>query len=304
MSGKHDPQAEQLFAKAHVLWKGETCTDPEKALEYLDEALKIEPDYPQALIRRGLALSQLGYADDAFDDLTKAIRLEPSAEAYLSRGICLLQQGNTAGARKDLEEALRRDDRSYRVWNILGAVSLKEGKEQEACEAFEKACSSGDCAGIEAAAAKNLQIAADSRHGRVFPLFSLRKRRGFTSAVKVGRENGKTQPPKGYSAPRAASPRYWHVDEPFPQPAVSSPADCRLRDSLFRLERIGCGVRALCFGRVHALSELFHQRLFPVVGRCGYLLPSGAAGPYRPRRARALAGPGSPSCWTACCSGS
>ena len=135
----------------HVLWKGETCTDPEKALEYLDEALKIEPDYPQALIRRGLALSQLGYADDAFDDLTKAIRLEPSAEAYLSRGICLLQQGNTAGARKDLEEALRRDDRSYRVWNILGAVSLKEGKEQEACEAFEKACSSGDCAGIEAA---------------------------------------------------------------------------------------------------------------------------------------------------------
>ena len=139
VSGKHDPQAEQLFAKA------------QKALEYLDEALKIEPDYPQALIRRGLALSQLGYADDAFDDLTKAIRLEPSAEAYLSRGICLLQQGNTAGARKDLEEALRRDDRSYRVWNILGAVSLKEGKEQEACEAFEKACSSGDCAGIEAA---------------------------------------------------------------------------------------------------------------------------------------------------------
>ena len=84
VSGKHDPQAEQLFAKAHVLWKGETCTDPEKALEYLDEALKIEPDYPQALIRRGLALSQLGYADDAFDDLTKAIRLEPSAEAYLA----------------------------------------------------------------------------------------------------------------------------------------------------------------------------------------------------------------------------
>ena len=37
-----------------------------------------------------------------------------------------------------VEEALRRDDRSYRVWNILGAVSLKEGKEQEACEAFEK----------------------------------------------------------------------------------------------------------------------------------------------------------------------
>ncbi|MFQ9866515.1 MAG: tetratricopeptide repeat protein [Bilophila wadsworthia] len=302
VSGKHDPQAEQLFAKAHVLWKGETCTDPESA-EYLDEALKIEPDYPQALIRRGLALSQLGYADDAFDDLTKAIRLEPSAEAYLSRGICLLQQGNTAGARKDLEEALRRDDRSYRVWNILGAVSLKEGKEQEACEAFEKACSSGDCAGIEAARREKICNSRRLRHGRVFPLFSLRKRRGFTSAVKVGRENGKTQPPKGYSAPRAASPRYWHVDEPFPQPAVSSPADCRLRDSLFRLERIGCGVRALCFGRVHALSELFHQRLFPVVGRCG-IFSFWGCWPLPAAPCSGAGWPGSPSCWTACCSGS
>lgn len=152
VSGKYNPQAEQFFAKARVLWKkGETCSNPELALEYLDEALQLEPDYPQALIRRGLALSQLGYADDAFDDLTKAIRLDPSAEAYLSRGICLLQQGNAKGARKDLEEALHRDGSSYRAWNVLGAVALKEGNDKEACEAFEKACSSGDCTGIEAA---------------------------------------------------------------------------------------------------------------------------------------------------------
>ena len=43
VSGKHDPQAEQLFAKAHVLWKGETCTDPEKALEYLGGIRLITP---------------------------------------------------------------------------------------------------------------------------------------------------------------------------------------------------------------------------------------------------------------------
>ena len=121
------------------------------ALDYLDEALKLEPDYAQALIRRGLALSQLGYADEAFDDLTRAIRIEPSAEAYLSRAICLLQQGNTVGARKDLDESLRLDDASYRVWNILGAVALKEDKDQEACDAFEKACSNGDCTAIDAA---------------------------------------------------------------------------------------------------------------------------------------------------------
>lgn len=152
VSGKYQPQAEQLFAKAHILWKeGETCSDPEQAIAYLDEALELEPDYAQALIRRGLALSQIGYADEAFDDLTRAIRLEPSAEAYLSRGLCLFRQGQTAGARKDLEEALRRDGNSYRAWTILGAVELKEEKDTEACAAFEKACASGDCTGIEAA---------------------------------------------------------------------------------------------------------------------------------------------------------
>ena len=102
VSGKHDPQAEQLFAKAHVLWKGETCTDPEKALEYLDEALKDRvPHDPQALIRRGLALSQLGYADGAFDDSDESHPARnPPRQAYLSRGICLLQQGNAAGPRQ------------------------------------------------------------------------------------------------------------------------------------------------------------------------------------------------------------
>ena len=44
VSGKHDPQAEQLFAKAHVLWKGETCTDPEKALEYLRDVGISDPE--------------------------------------------------------------------------------------------------------------------------------------------------------------------------------------------------------------------------------------------------------------------
>ena len=157
VTGKVNPQAEQLFAKAHVLWRNsEVCSEPEKAIGYLDEALKLEPNYAQALVRRGLALSQLGYADDAFDDLTRAIRLEPSAEAYMYRGLCLFRQGNTIAARKDLDEALRRTPDSSRAWNFHGAVALKEGKEQEACADFEKACSYGDCTGIEAARREKL----------------------------------------------------------------------------------------------------------------------------------------------------
>ena len=46
-----------------------------------DEALKIEPDYPQALIRRGLALSQLGYADSALCCVEEAMRTDEAESA-------------------------------------------------------------------------------------------------------------------------------------------------------------------------------------------------------------------------------
>ena len=82
-SGRHDAEAEQLFGKARVLWgRDGICSNPEQAVAYLDSALEIEPTYAEALARRGQALSDLGYHDDAFDDLTRAIRLDPTAEAY------------------------------------------------------------------------------------------------------------------------------------------------------------------------------------------------------------------------------
>ncbi|MEG1609580.1 MAG: tetratricopeptide repeat protein [Bilophila sp.] len=157
VSGKLNAEAEQLFAKAHVLWRHtETCSDTEKAVLYLDQALAIEPDYPQALQRRGLVLSQLGYTDEAFEDFTRAIRLDPTAEAYADRGLGLLRAGRYGGARKDLEQALRLDAHSHRAWNFLGAIATQEGKMEEACTAFENACSNGDCVGLESARREKL----------------------------------------------------------------------------------------------------------------------------------------------------
>lgn len=152
VSGKVNPEAEQLFAKAHVLWRHtETCSEPEKAILYLDQAITLEPTYAAALRRRGLVLSQLGYAEEAFEDFTRAIRLEPTAEAYADRGLGLLRAGNLAGARQDLDQALRLDAGSRRAWSFRGAIGWQEGKLEEACTDFEKACSNGDCVGLESA---------------------------------------------------------------------------------------------------------------------------------------------------------
>ena len=196
VSGKYNPQAEQLFGKARVLWKnGETCSDPEAALDSLDEALKLEPDYPQALIRRGLALSQLGYADDAFDDLTRAIRLEPSAEAYLSRAICLLQQGNTVGAaqgprrvpapRRRLVSGMEHS-RSRRPQGRQGSGSLRrlrEGLLERRLHRHRRG-----------AAGKTLQVAARSGLSAAHPV-------RFTLPIKPGRESGKERPSPGHARP-------------------------------------------------------------------------------------------------------
>lgn len=151
-TGRHDAEAELLFGKARVLWgRDEVCSNPEQAVAYLDSALEIEPTYAEALVRRGQALSDLGYHDDAFDDITRAIRLDPTGEAYAARGLVLFRAGNLAGARKDAEEAVRRNARLAAAWNLHGAIAYENGEVEAACADFARACEAGECAGLEAA---------------------------------------------------------------------------------------------------------------------------------------------------------
>ncbi len=151
-SGRIDPEAERFYGKAHVLWgSAEICSNPELAIEYLDEAIRLEPDYAEAYMRRGMALSERGYAEEAFDDLTHAIRIAPSPDAYAYRGLALLRQGDAKGARQDFDEAIRLDSSAYRAWNFRGVSWLQEGNDSAACKDFEEGCRQGDCSYLEKA---------------------------------------------------------------------------------------------------------------------------------------------------------
>ncbi len=145
LSNKHDPQAEKWYAMAHVLWKDETCSDPQLAIEYLDKSLAIEPDYVQALIRRGLAYSQQRQWDKAFADVTRAVRLAPSAETYTWRGLVMLRMGNALGAVRDTTRALEYQKDYSWAWNIRAAAKLTQKDIPGACIDFKSACSAGDC---------------------------------------------------------------------------------------------------------------------------------------------------------------
>jgi TPR repeat len=87
--------AKGWVSKATTLWTEGKCTDPKKAIEYLTNAIKLQPDYADAYYRRGAAYNDLGQFQQSIEDYNEAIRLKPNyADAYNDRGIVYLLQGN------------------------------------------------------------------------------------------------------------------------------------------------------------------------------------------------------------------
>ena len=160
LSGKFNPEAETAFSQAHVLWQTsqalqsknpESCSDPRAAIALLDKAIAIEPGFADAYIRRGLAKSDLGEYEAAFDDATVGIRLSPTAENYAYRGLISARARNYGAARKDLDYSLELNSSRHMAWTFRGVVGLLEGDAGAACGDFDKACSRGDCSRLESA---------------------------------------------------------------------------------------------------------------------------------------------------------
>jgi Tfp pilus assembly protein PilF len=93
----------------------------------------------------------LGNRDEAFDDLTKAIRLDARKEYYADRGLVSMRAGMYTAARRDLEYSLKKDQKQHRAWNILADTVMREGKAAQACQYYAKGCSNGNCEPLQQA---------------------------------------------------------------------------------------------------------------------------------------------------------
>lgn len=164
LSGRHTPEAETAFTQARVLWKKslssasgvEVCTEPEQAIVLLDKAIRLDPNYAEAYVRRGLARSELGQREEAFADLTTGIRLHPSAEAYAYRALVSIRAKQVRAAHKDLDYSLEKDPKQHLARNIMGVLALFLENRPEACTQFQQGCSAGDCSFLEAAKADKI----------------------------------------------------------------------------------------------------------------------------------------------------
>ncbi|WP_028575125.1 tetratricopeptide repeat protein [Desulfonatronovibrio hydrogenovorans] len=99
-------KADDWRVRADELWDGSAYKAPQKAVYYLNAALELRPDWPQALNDRGLAHLDDFDLDGALEDFTTAIALKRDfAEAYHNRGVALLKSGKKFAARKDFQVA-------------------------------------------------------------------------------------------------------------------------------------------------------------------------------------------------------
>ena len=96
--------AKEWYDKALAL----NCNDCQKAIEYLNEAIRLNPDYVRAYRKRASIYVEMERYGLAIDDCYEVIRLEPEdASAYHMRGYAYFYQGNLTLACDDARKACR-----------------------------------------------------------------------------------------------------------------------------------------------------------------------------------------------------
>jgi tetratricopeptide (TPR) repeat protein len=181
--------AADLVRKALDLWVEGKYSDPREALGYLDEALRLKPDFAEAYkdrgnaywnlneysraiqdfgqalrlkpdfaeayTGRGCAYNGLGQYSRAIQDLDQGLRLKPDfAEAYNNRGFAYTKLGQYSRAIQDFDQALRLKPELAEAYGSRGAVHLTSGDRVDGCSDVQKACELGQCGVYEDAKEK------------------------------------------------------------------------------------------------------------------------------------------------------
>jgi Tfp pilus assembly protein PilF len=110
-----------------------------EALALFEQALRIDPDYAEALYYKALALKELGQLDAARRALERVVELEPEeAEPHVKLGLVLGQLGRPAEAKRHFERALVLAPLDVDARINLAVAELKTGDTEAAIEQLER----------------------------------------------------------------------------------------------------------------------------------------------------------------------
>ena len=133
---EEDPSGEAvaLFNKgqdAHE--KGEFA----RAIENYDKALKLIPEFPEALLQRGNAYQSLGKLDEAESAFRKTVELRDDwSLALASLGSVLVRKNNFSDAEKYLRQAIETDELNFPAYAAITELRLKTKASPEVLKAL------------------------------------------------------------------------------------------------------------------------------------------------------------------------
>ena len=112
----------------------------DEAIDEYTKAISLDPEQVLAYNNRGLAYSDLGQLERAIEDYDEAIRLDPNyAAAYYNRGLAYGNLGQLERAIEDYDEAIRLDPQFALAYNNRGVAYIQKGEVDQAIADFDKA---------------------------------------------------------------------------------------------------------------------------------------------------------------------
>ena len=112
----------------------------QEAIGAYDEAIRLQPDFANAYVNRGLAKEKLGQHEAAIVDYSSAIKVDPTlAGAYNNRGSAQRRLGQHFLALEDLNTAIQLDPHYVKAYVNRGNAKNSLGHPNEALEDFNTA---------------------------------------------------------------------------------------------------------------------------------------------------------------------
>lgn len=112
----------------------------EEALAGYEEASRLSPVLPAALVGRGAVLGRLARRAEACESFRRALDMEPAnAEAWVNLGLVALQDGDVKEAQRAFEKAVALDASQARGHYGLAKVAAARGDGAEAAQHLKRA---------------------------------------------------------------------------------------------------------------------------------------------------------------------
>lgn len=139
-----------LYNHAVSLCSGGKCTDPPKAIEYLNEAIHLQPKFAAAYGARGNAYFDQKEYKLALSDYNEAIRMKPTVAIFFNnRGNVFKELHQYETAIADYNQAILLKPDNAESYHNRGNVYFIQGNKELGCLDAQKACEYGKCLLLE-----------------------------------------------------------------------------------------------------------------------------------------------------------